>query len=58
MAVLPFRVPSANLVRVHSIPQSRLVVKILYKFGPSWNPWGMLQVTNHYLDFKQLASSV
>ncbi|KAK4813748.1 LOW QUALITY PROTEIN: hypothetical protein QYF61_023684 [Mycteria americana] len=36
----PKLVSSANLLRVHSIPSSRSLIKILNKTGPKTEPWG------------------
>lgn len=44
-ATAPTLLSSANLLRVHSIPLSRLLMKILKKTGPSSDPQGTPQAT-------------
>ncbi|KAK4825953.1 LOW QUALITY PROTEIN: hypothetical protein QYF61_003471 [Mycteria americana] len=46
----PNLVSSANLLRVHSIPSSRSLIKILNRTGPSTEPWGTLLVTSWQVD--------
>ena len=38
-------VPSANLLRMHSIPSSKSSIKILKRMGPNTDPWGTGWVT-------------
>lgn len=40
-----------NLLRVHSVPSPRLLIKTINSVGPSVDPWGKLQVTGSRLDF-------
>ncbi|KAK4832380.1 LOW QUALITY PROTEIN: hypothetical protein QYF61_022235 [Mycteria americana] len=43
-------VSSANFLRVHSIPLSRSLIKILNRTGPNTEPWGTPLVTGHQLE--------
>ncbi|KAK4810817.1 hypothetical protein QYF61_008789 [Mycteria americana] len=43
-------VSSANLLRVHSIPLSRSLIKILNRTGPNTEPWGTPLVTGRQLE--------
>jgi len=40
----------ANLVKTHSMPSSRSLIKILKRTGPSTAPWGTPLVISHQLD--------
>jgi len=51
-------VSSANLLRVHSVPPSRSLVKWLNGTGPSIDPWGTPLVTGLLLDFVLLITIV
>ena len=53
----PSLVLSANLLRVHSIPSSRSLIKMLKRSGPSIEPWGTLLVTGHLLDLTPLTAT-
>jgi len=44
-------VSSANLLRVHSVPSSRSLMKMLNRTGPSTDPWGTPLVSSLKLDF-------
>jgi len=44
-------VSSANLLREHSIPSSRSLIKMLNKTAPKIEPWGTALVTGRQLDF-------
>ncbi|KAK4829606.1 hypothetical protein QYF61_005706, partial [Mycteria americana] len=51
LSTLPHElVSSANLLRVHSIPSSRSLIKILNRTGPNTEPWGTPLVTSCQLD--------
>lgn len=46
----PLLVSSVNLLRVHTIPLSRSLMKMLKTIGPNTEPWGAPRVTKHKLD--------
>ncbi|KAK4817624.1 LOW QUALITY PROTEIN: hypothetical protein QYF61_021527, partial [Mycteria americana] len=51
-------VSSANLLRVHSIPLSRSLIKILNRTGPSTEPWGTPLVTGRQLDLTPFTTTL
>ncbi|KAK4807043.1 hypothetical protein QYF61_018384 [Mycteria americana] len=51
-------VSSANLLRVHSIPSSRSLIKILNRTGPNTEPWGTPLVTGHQLDLTPVTTTL
>ncbi|KAK4811045.1 hypothetical protein QYF61_015749 [Mycteria americana] len=51
-------VSSANLLRVHSIPSSRSLIKILNKTGPKTEPWGTSLVTSRQLDLTPFTTTL
>ena len=50
-ATSPSSVSSADLLKVHSVPSSKLLMKMLNRTGPSIDPQGTLLVTDLQLDF-------
>jgi len=46
----PSLVSSASLLREHSVPSSRSLIKTLNNTGPETEPWGTLLVTGQQLD--------
>ncbi|KAK4827472.1 hypothetical protein QYF61_018708 [Mycteria americana] len=54
----PNLVPSANLLRAHSIPSSRSSIKILNKSGPKTEPWGTPLVTGCQLDLTPFTTTL
>ena len=53
----PSLVSSANLLRVHSNPSSRSLMKKLNKIGPSTDPWGSPLLTGLQLDSAPLMTT-
>ncbi|KAK4810855.1 hypothetical protein QYF61_008827 [Mycteria americana] len=51
-------VSSANLLRVHSIPSSRSLIKILNKTDPNTEPWGTPLVTGRQLELTPLTTTL
>lgn len=47
---------SANLLRIHSLPSSKSLMKILNSVGPSTGLWSVLLVTGPQLDFMPLVT--
>jgi len=47
-----FLLSSVNLLRVHSIPSSMLLMKMLKSTGPKTDPWGTPLVTSLHLDIE------
>ncbi|KAK4828032.1 hypothetical protein QYF61_022809 [Mycteria americana] len=58
LTLLPSLLSSANLLRVHSIPLSRSLIKILKKTGPKTKPWGTPLVTSCQLDLTLFTTSL
>ncbi|KAK4827132.1 hypothetical protein QYF61_014526 [Mycteria americana] len=51
-------VSSANLLRVHSIPSSRSLIKILNRTGPNTEPWGTPLVIGCQLDLTPFTTAL
>jgi len=49
---------STDLLRVHSAPSSRSLMKMLTRSGPAVDPWGTQLVTGLQLDFVWLVTSL
>ncbi|KAK4826053.1 hypothetical protein QYF61_004168 [Mycteria americana] len=59
LSTLPHNlVSSANLLRVHSIPSSRSLIKILNRTGPNSEPWGTALVTGRQLDLTPFTTTL
>ena len=58
LVTCPSFVSSANLVRLHSVPSSRSLMKVLNRTGPSIYSWGPLLVTGLQLDFVPLITTL
>lgn len=64
--VLPSKMPtsplsltsSANSVRVHLIPLSRSLMKILNSVGPNFSPWGTPPLTGCQFEWKLFATTL
>lgn len=56
IALLSF-VSSENLLRVHLLPQSMSLIKMVKSTGPKTDPCGMLLITGLLLDTESLTSS-
>ncbi|KAK4806792.1 hypothetical protein QYF61_005588 [Mycteria americana] len=57
-ATPPTFVSPANLLRVHSAPSSRSLMKMLNRTGPSIDPWATPLVTGIQLDFVPLIATL
>jgi len=57
-ALSPSLVSSANLLRLHSIPSSRSLIKMLNRSGPSSEPWGTPLMTGRQLDLTPLTTTL
>ncbi|KAK4818658.1 hypothetical protein QYF61_017266 [Mycteria americana] len=51
-------VSSENLLRVHSIPSSRSLIKMLNRTGPSTEPWGTPLVTGRQVDLTPFTTTL
>ncbi|KAK4813337.1 hypothetical protein QYF61_026500 [Mycteria americana] len=51
-------VSSANLLRVHSIPSSWSLIRILNRTGPNTEPWGTSLVTGYQLDLTPFTTTL
>lgn len=49
-AALSSFIPSANLLRLHAVPSSRLLMKMLNRTWPSIDPWGTILVLHESPD--------
>ena len=59
VSVTPFSfVSSENLLRMHSAPLSRSLMKMLYTTASSINPWSMILLTDMQLDFMPLVTTL
>jgi len=54
----PNLVPSANLLREHSIPSARSLIKTLNKTGLKTEPWGTPLVTSCHLDLTPFTTTL
>ncbi|KAK4828634.1 hypothetical protein QYF61_000282 [Mycteria americana] len=51
-------VSSANLLRVHSIPLSRSLIKVVNRTSPNTEPWGTPLVTGRQLDLNPFTTTL
>jgi len=58
LALPPNMESSANLLREHSIPSSRSLIKILNKTGLKTEPWGTPLVTGRQLDLTPFTNTL